>query len=479
MSLDFRNDRIDKMLILNRRIVCGYRVIFFILGLTLSSGLLYSQSVQEEKKEPVTNSVIEKEDKPKLEKPAEEKPKVEKTSEEKTSIEKPPEEKAKTEVAPEKKSESVKVESGPGKGFKFETADKLHSIDLRLRIQARADQSMNIDPSTNTTNFMVRRSRIQMGGKLFGDDWKYYFQIGLADRDKETDRRIPLRDASITYNKHRDAKIIFGQMKIPFSRQRWNSSSALQMVDRSIVQSELNLDRDVGVVLFSEDFLGMDRKLAYYVGVFGGNGRNRAENNTPGVLTVARLIYSPWGGISKGGDNNDWLSEVDFNRYKTPKVAFGGAVAYNKNSNRSLSTFGTQYEFARFDYAHATAEVYLKWLGFSFTLEGLKRKADSPYDEKNISGTLKREYSRAAEGAFIQFGYLFQNNWEVSMRFGEYKPIGQTDPNLVRSSEKGIALSHYFLSHNLKLQMDYFNYKGNPAVADGDHQLRFQMQVFY
>ena len=35
------------------------------------------------------------------------------------------------------------------------------------------------------------------------------------------------------------------------------------MPDRSIVTSELNLDRDVGATLFSKDLLGLGGKLGY------------------------------------------------------------------------------------------------------------------------------------------------------------------------------------------------------------------------
>ncbi len=369
--------------------------------------------------------------------------------------------------------------TGLGKGIEATTDDEKHKIQIRFRIQPRATQSFNLDESTDTTNFQVRRSRIATKGSLFNDQWLFNIQLGFADGDLDADRRANLRDASIDYNKFRDIKVSFGQMKIPFSRQRWNSSSAMQMVERSTISGELNLDRDVGIMIYSEDLLGLKRRLAYYVGVYGGQGRNRIDTNMPGVLTVGRLLYSPFGGMSKTGLDNDWLKESDMNRYQDPKIAFGFSGAYNKNSNRSHSTHGTQFDFARFDYSHATADFYFKWMGFSFQTEALWRKANTNYMEREVSGSLNREYSRSGQGYFIQFGYLFPNNFEISSRWGEFRPLGETDPRLVYSREIGGGVSYYFANHNLKWQTDYFNYTGIAQSVDGDHVVRTQMQVFY
>ncbi|MDF3821195.1 porin [Leptospira sp. 96542] len=376
-------------------------------------------------------------------------------------------------------TQKPKFETGLGKGIQATSEDGKHNIQLRFRSQIQGNQSLQLDPSESTTNFLIRRTRIAVKAGLFNDRFLVNLQMGFAERDLESQKPNNLRDANIIYNEFRDVKLAFGQMKVPFSRQRWNSSSALQFVDRSYISGELNLDRDVGAYLFSEDLFGMKRKFAYYLGAFGGNGRNRAERKTPGVLTVARFIYSPFGGISKTGTDNDWLAEVDFIRYKEPKLALGASGAYNKNSDRSLSTHGTEFTFARFDYSHATADLYFKWLGFSFQYEWLWRRANTAYTEKNVNSVLSREYSRSGQGYFVQLGYLFTSQYELSLRFGEFKPLGETDPNLRYSREVGGALSYYFAEHNLKFQTDYFYYTGLPTVSEGDHVVRAQMQVFY
>lgn len=384
-----------------------------------------------------------------------------------------------TETQNKQEAPKAKFETGLGKGLRGESADGKHNIQVRFRAQLQGNQTVQLDPSESATNFLARRTRIAVKSGLFNDTWLFNLQLGFAERDLEPDNRNNVRDANIVYNQYRDIKIRFGQMKIPFSRQRWNSSSALQTVDRSTIGAELNLDRDVGTYIYSEDFLGQKRKFAYYLGVFGGQGRNRIDLGTPGILTVGRFTYSPFGGMSKTGLDNDWLSEVDFVRYKEPKLSFGVSGAYNKNSNRALSTHGVAYSFARFNYNHAAGDIYFKWMGFSLQYEWLWRRANTGYTEATVNNNLTREYSRSGQGYFVQLGYLFESSYEVTGRFGEFRPLGETDPTLKYSREVGGAVSYYFSEHNLKIQTDYFYYTGNLLFAEGDHVVRMQMQVFY
>ena len=109
-------------------------------------------------------------------------------------------------------------------------------------------------------------------GHAFTRKLTYTIQLGFSNRDMEPDLLIPLRDAYVTWQALRDLGIRFGQMKVPFGKQRVVSSSSLQMVDRSIVTSELNMDRDVGLYLMSEDLLGLKGRLMYQAGVFSGQG---------------------------------------------------------------------------------------------------------------------------------------------------------------------------------------------------------------
>jgi hypothetical protein len=205
------------------------------------------------------------------------------------------------------------------------------------------------------------------------------------------------------------------------------------MVDRSIVVGELNLDREAGVQVFSDDFLGLGGKFRYQAGVFGGDGRNRTSS-APGTLWVGRFQYQPFGSF-------DDSSETDFERSSQPHLALSGGAAFNQNTNRLLSTFGGTYQFARFNYRHLHGDILFKWTGFSFLAELMSRKATEPFAEAFRPGRLEREWARSAWGYFVQPAYLFRNGVEVAARYGKLRPMGLTDPALFPGKEVGSSLS--------------------------------------
>ncbi len=370
-----------------------------------------------------------------------------------------------------------------GEGFTITSDDGDSLINLRIRAQLLASQTVvPEDRSLDSSNFSTRRMRLMARGKLKGDEWHYYVQLGFAERDMEPDQRIPLKDSILTYNGWNTVKFSFGQMKLPFNRQRLNSSAALQLVDRSIVNAELNLDRDIGIQMFTHNLFGVSDLFGVNVGVFSGNGRNRTDTG-PGLLAIAKITYFPFGNFLNNrlaGVDDELLSEGDFKRHKQPKIALALGGAYNSNTNRAQSTIGRVYEFSRFNYTHALAEFLVKWQGWSFSTEGIARQANFPYQEKvTQNGQLLREYSRSAFGYFFQLAYLFESNWEFALRWGEIRPAKETDPNLVYSREAGGGFSYYFSRHNLKWQADYFKLTGNPDRLADSHEFRIQLQLFY
>jgi phosphate-selective porin OprO and OprP len=371
-------------------------------------------------------------------------------------------------------SSPTKVSAEFGKGVNISSGDGKFGLTLRGRFQVRATPTKVFDvdtPEGSSSEFLVRRARLSLQGHVFNKDWQYTLQFGFAGPDTESDLRVPLRDAYLTSTAVRDLSFRFGQMKVPFDRQRVTSSSALQMVDRSVVVSELSLDRDVGFYLFSDNFLGLDQRLRYQAGIFGGDGRNRTSD-APGILWVGRLQYQPFGAF-------DDSIEGDFSRESHPRLALAAGVARNQNSNRSRSTSGSSFEFARFDYSHWEADMIFKWRGFSLTSEAISRRANAPYREATIAGQLQREYSRSAWGYFVQPAYMFTNHWEIAARWGRTHPIGMTDPNLGKGTEVGPSLSWYLKEHSLKVQTDYFYLTGVDSPEERRHQLRLQMQLYF
>lgn len=376
----------------------------------------------------------------------------------------------------------ARVEAAFGKGATIRNADDSLSLNIRGRIQARATLTEeDEDGEAPVTGMVVRRLRVVFQGNATGPHLTYYIQLAFSNQDMEPDLRSPLRDAYFTWTLARDAKLRVGQMKVPFDRQRVNSSSALQMADRSMVVGELNLDRDVGLQLFSKDLLGLGGKLGYSLGVFGGDGRNRLAEAF-GLLYAARLELRPMGGFED-------TVEADIERAHAPKLAVGIAFAYNQNTDRPRSTTGVPYEDARFDYVHAGADAIFKWRGFSAQAEALLRRADKNSRIGAVDGESETFYSRSAWGAFVQVGQMVTEHAEVCARYGYLEPLSGTDPELERAHELGPGASYYFREHNLKVQADYLfsPRSGGVLLAEGvrqgfdqgTHEVRLQTQLYF
>jgi phosphate-selective porin OprO/OprP len=362
------------------------------------------------------------------------------------------------------------VEGAFGKGATIRTSDEKFSLNIRGRIQARATMTEHNDGKNPVTGMQIRRMRIVFQGNALGPALTYYIQLAFSNLDMEPDLRSPLRDAYFTWAVARDANLRVGQMKVPYGRQRVVSSSALQLPDRSIVIGELNLDRDVGLHLFSKDLFGLGGKLGYSLAVFGGDGRNRIADKF-GLLYAARVQLTPLGSF-------DDFSEGDIKREPSPKLAIGFGGAYNQNTNRPRSTIDTPYQDAHFDYAHAGADLLFKWQGLSVQAEWMWRKADQNSRSGEVAGSPEVFYSRSGWGAFGQVGQMVVAGLEVVGRYGYLAPLAGADQGIRKRQELGGGLSYYFREHNLKLQGDYF-YLPTGSFEAGTHEVRVQSQLYF
>lgn len=142
-----------------------------------------------------------------------------------------------------------------GEGLRATFDDGDWSLEVRGRVQLQA-ALVAPDDGGAALDFLARRARLTFRGKLGHEHVEYNVQLGLAPRDMEPELLVPLRDAQVAWTGWRDLSIRAGVQKVPWSRERVMSSGALQLVDRSIVNAELNLDRDNGVQLYSRDLFG-------------------------------------------------------------------------------------------------------------------------------------------------------------------------------------------------------------------------------
>lgn len=363
------------------------------------------------------------------------------------------------------------VQAALGHGIVFSMGKEVFELKLRARIQVRFT---HVEPGPGSSarkidEFSIRRARIQLEG-VFLSDFKLRIQLGLAPRDMESDAPNPLRDAQISYTRLRDLSVRVGQGKVQFDRHRLTSSSSIIFPERADVMTELTLDRDVGAELYSNDLFGLGGRLAYALGVWGGDGRNRFAPNA-GLLYSLRLQALPFGDF-------DVMPEGDHGRERRFRMALGLAGARNENTVRALSTTGSFFRLGGFSYWHATADVMLKWRGFYFLGAWFLRVADQASRTGEVNGAEVTEWSRSATGVLAQASMMTCDYFELMARYGYVHPLGVTDPALARQHQIGGGMTFYSgNSHNLKLTAEY-DFTANERLV-GKHQVRVQTQLYF
>lgn len=384
-------------------------------------------------------------------------------------------------AAPPPANGAVKVDVALGKGLTVRDAADVASLNLRFRVQTQGAVETN-EPDATTGErapadvaFQIRRARVLLQGHVLSKAVRYYVQFGFSRLDQEPDLLVPVRDAFVEWQELRDVRLRFGQGKVPFSRERVVSSSALELVDRSNVNAELNLDRDVGVTVFSKDFLGAGERLRYSAGLYGGDGRNRVSGMS-GFLWAARVEALPF------GDFDDYVG-ADLAKATRPKLAFGVATATNSNTVRALSTLGPTYESGTVDYRHGTADAVFKWRGVSVTGSVLVRRADrtvvGELPDEDGDGEPEVEMPRSAWGFVGSVGALVFPRVDASLRYGEVRPFDDAGP-MDRDREIGGGLGWFVMGHDLKIQADYFRllFDRDDDLAARD-RVRVQTQIYF
>lgn len=355
--------------------------------------------------------------------------------------------------------EAPVVTAAIGKGVTVATPDGRYSMTIRARFVPRLDLTLTpiapdgeaLDPKVRAT---ISTARLWVMGNLFSPRFSYTVQLAYAARDFRDGAISPLYDAFVDWRAHRDASLRVGQFFVPFDRLRTVREFALQMVDRPRAVSELTLDRDIGVTVYS-DHLGGDRSpVAYRLSVMGGAGMNVVNPRPPGLLVVGRVELRPLGPV-------DDDSEGDLDNRAQPGLALGGAVAYNLNSPRQRSTTGSTLTAGTLDYLHADADLVFKWHGFALSGEYLYRRAASQsVDGVGSDGAPLTEWARSGQAWVAQASYHTLSGLEVVARGSQMFADRDTDPAFVsevaaRGNEVGAGLNWYRNGHRFKIQVGW------------------------
>lgn len=326
-------------------------------------------------------------------------------------------------------------------------------------------------------NFLVRRARLKFDGFVYSPKLVYKIELGLSNRDisggSEFTRDTPryVMDAVVKWNFYQNFELWFGQTKLPGNIERVISSGNLQQVDRSLLNSQFNIDRDMGFQVRHHFTLGKKMLVREKFAFSQGEGRNVTEGNLGGHQYTSRLELLPFGKFASKGD----YFESDLKREKSIKLMLGATYDINKDAVKTRSNLGkymvNDIGFFETDISTVFLDAMLKYQGFSFMGEYADRDADTPI-ALNSDGSETGDTVLVGNALNLQTGYLFKNNWEISGRFTNID-LNQEITGKEDQKQFTLGVSKYIVGHKLKVQTD-LSYL---TLSMGNDELMWRLQM--
>ncbi|MEJ2112531.1 MAG: porin [Flavobacteriaceae bacterium] len=357
-----------------------------------------------------------------------------------------------------------------GKGlFNLVGQDSSWTMKIGARVQVSSlalwenQDGKLINPETN---ILIRRARLKFDGYAFSPKLKDKIELGLSNRDISgasvftSNAPRYILDAVMKWNFYENFELWFGQTKLPGNRERVISSANMQQVDRSLLNSRFNIDRDIGFQLRHHFTLFDDFIVREIFALSQGEGRNVTSKNLGGYQYTGRVEFLPFGKFESKGD----YFGSDLKREQTPKLSIGLTYDHNNNAVKTRSNLGS-YMFiddteddgvnGRFFETNTNTlfiDAMFKYKGYSLMAEYADRDASDPI-AKNSDGTETGDIVQVGTGLNLQTGYLFKNNWEISGRYSNIK----FDKNITGKNPENqytFGVSKYIVGHSLKVQTD-------------------------
>jgi len=361
-----------------------------------------------------------------------------------------------------------------GEGIQIIGKDSSYYLKFGFRFQNLHTSSWDVTDGNLTDYrgaFLVRRSRLKFDGWSHSKKFIYKFELGLSNRDIGGGTGSEFRrsanvilDASLAYKLTKHLTIQFGQRKLPGNRERVISSGDMQFVDRSILNSLFNIDRDVGLQILGSHKIGNTFIIKEFFALSQGEGRNVTAGHFGGYGYTFKTEVFPFGAFSnsKGAYIGSALE-----REQTPKLAMAVSYDINNNAVRERGQLGSFVIDKAGNYRGKTLKVFFadlmfKYKGLSVMAEYAKKTSDGSSlifdDDDTLIGTFY-----TGEALNIQSGILLKSNLELAARFTHVNPDKEVAAG---ENQYTIGISKYLVGHKLKIQTD-FTYRDMNSSDNG------------
>jgi phosphate-selective porin len=359
-------------------------------------------------------------------------------------------------------------------GLEASSPDGRYVMHLWFRGQFRYSYPFDADPTTAEdfeaaaeSSFSVRRARVKLGGNVYQPWLKYYFEYDFPS--------TRLLDLHFTISRIPWLQLRVGQWKATYNRERVDSSGKQQFVDRSIVNREFTLDRQVGLMVGGHLWRGSPADAWYMVEVFNGNGAG-TSNDDASMMWMARYQWQFFG-------RDLPFSQTDVEYHEQPAASLSFATMKNRSPfTRFSSDGGAQLdgfedgETGQYDLRQFLEEAAFKYRGFSFQHELHWKEV-----QDNLNGV-----TTDLRGTYAQIGYL---PWARSGSL--FKPLelafryAWVDPNTSLPqddrTEMSFAANWFFAGHNNKVTFDVsrLTLEQHDGPRLEDHRARLQWDISF
>lgn len=353
-------------------------------------------------------------------------------------------------------AEPTKPQSAEGdSGLQLESGDGRFLMDVNVRLQFRYTWEQIGEPDTELerlSSFRIRRARLKLGGHGFQEWFKYYMEYDFPSST--------LLDWRVSIERFKALSLRFGQWKVEYNRERVDSSGKQQLVDRSIVNTEFTLDRQIGVAIYGSLFPKTYASLDYTLGTFTGTGINEPENDDAHMLWLARLQWNFLGRKVK-------FSQSDIERTEKPTSAIAFSAATNRTDRQR---FPQRKELGE------PGQYRIDQLGQDFVFRYRGLYVQQEFHVKQVRDLLEGS-ARTARGGYVQAGFFPQTvlgflpePLELAGRYASVDPDIALEEDLVR--EFTVGANWFFAGHDNKLTADFTRL----LDAGGDDESVFRVQ---
>jgi hypothetical protein len=334
-------------------------------------------------------------------------------------------------------------------GYVMSSEDGKFQLRLTAGIQMRytyVDYDHEVvGNESDYSNFFIRRARLWMVGYAYDPRLTYLIHLQL-----EPTSQVNAHDLWLQYTFSDLLRLGAGRNKIAYGLEFLNSGMALELVDRSILSGETDIERGAGLLSegptwpgggsaefglasssartgFATGGLNLYRSqgvqlsgrrggddrttFEYQAGIWEGRATRGSSNRGTGHLVALRVGWHPWGFV-------DWTRQGDRGRSPTLRVGFFASAYTNREE------LGGGYDEHGLDLAVAS-----RWRGLAIDVEWSSESFDydafaDPFDRR---------------GWRVQGGYMVAaDRVEIILRHAEVERL--LDPTAQRAVDSGLGL---------------------------------------